>query len=219
MTEVSWIAALRRVFRAVWYWRRSSDEERAQLMTVALHTLAVAKLIRVAEVGRDRDRQRNLPYLTRAYAFAVREKWLQLSACVVSAAITLLSGNWALGLLVSVVAYQIGEATAFIHCFSQSDPDQLHDHPWRWWFRIILTGGYFEETFDGRRWIAPGIGSCEFKLGSKFHRVIIPPGAIDEYRTWTFFMHGPRRQSWGFLYTDANGLVRRSDESKKRTSE
>ena len=42
----------------------------------------------------------------------------------------------------------------FIHRFLKSDPDDLHDHPWA--FRtIILFGGYWEFTEDGKFWRGP----------------------------------------------------------------
>ena len=33
----------------------------------------------------------------------------------------------------------------FLHKFLKSDPDDLHDHPWRY-FTFILRGGYWEYT-------------------------------------------------------------------------
>lgn len=211
------LEVLRRVYLTIRHWYASDDETRAALMTTLVSTLHERRVLRVKEVGRDRDRQRGLPYLTRAYLIAFRERWVRIVFGVLAAIHA--PFNVPLSVLFLVLGYAIGEVTAFIHCFSQDDPDQLHDHPWRWWFRIILTGGYFEETFDGKRFIRPGIGSFEFRLGARFHRVSLPPRAVNQYRTWTLFVHGPRRYSWGFLYTGEDGLVRRTDESKKRTSE
>jgi hypothetical protein len=80
----------------------------------------------------------------------------------------------------------------FIHRFHKGDPDDLHDHPWPY-FALILRGGYWETTPQGRFWRAPG----HFRLcGAKsLHRIELEPG-VD---TWTLFIPGPKLREWGFM--------------------
>ena len=97
----------------------------------------------------------------------------------------------------------------YLHHFHQSDPDRdLHNHPWRWSFSFIMTGGYFEErlavvpdtheaagiaykeTYDRK---APCIN---YITGDTFHRVVLKDlknGA------WTIFCSGPEVKDWGFM--------------------
>lgn len=81
----------------------------------------------------------------------------------------------------------------FLHRFHASDPDgALHDHPWRFW-SLILWGGYWEHTPDGRRtWYWPGRllrRPAEWK-----HRVEIPAGR----KVWTLLWTSDKVRSWGF---------------------
>ena len=79
----------------------------------------------------------------------------------------------------------------YIHRFIGSDPDGLHDHPWRYGFSVILSGEYREQRWDGihlRRW-----GNAVH--GDTFHRVVMPPGT----EAWTLFAHTRRCKQWGFL--------------------
>lgn len=94
------------------------------------------------------------------------------------------------------------ECTAYLHRWRDGDGDEhVHDHPWGWSVAIVLTGGYTEEVLTGfdpggwhhrirraRRWW-PRILTAR-----TFHRI-----ATIQPRTWTLFVHGPRRKSWGFL--------------------
>lgn len=79
----------------------------------------------------------------------------------------------------------------YIHRFIGSDPDGLHDHPWRFGFSLILSGWYMEQRLDRtyvRRW-------CNAVNGDTFHRVIVPVGG----EAWTLFAHNRRYKAWGFL--------------------
>ena len=70
----------------------------------------------------------------------------------------------------------------FLHRFIRSDSDDLHDHPWD--FRtLILIGGYWEHTLDGKFWRGPG--SYRYVAANTYHRV-----ELDENRhyCWTLFM-------------------------------
>ena len=42
-----------------------------------------------------------------------------------------------------------------LHKIVKSDEPFLHDHPWSY-MTIILKGGYFENTPEGRTWKGPG---------------------------------------------------------------
>lgn len=89
----------------------------------------------------------------------------------------------------------------YIHRFIGSDPDGLHDHPWRFGFSAILSGWYLEERRERtyvRRW-------CNAVNGDTFHRVIVPEGG----EAWTLFAHTPRCKVWGFLREYAPGHIRR----------
>lgn len=215
---------LRILASTIWRWRSLPEPTRAlRMMAIALGFSELG--VRVKEVSRDEQRTTGAPYLTRLYLFAIREPallWGSLAttvALILAGEITGWSSLLILAGQLAVLALVTGEVTAFLHCFSQHDPDQLHDHPWRWCMRIILTGGYYEQTFDGERWIPPGLSSIEFFLGCRFHRVRLRDEDVGKYNVWTLFVHGPRRYSWGFLQTAPNGTVYRTDESKNHTRE
>lgn len=80
----------------------------------------------------------------------------------------------------------------FLHNFHRSDPDDLHDHPWPY-CTIILRGGYWEHTPNGRFWRAAG--TIRFAGSRSLHRVELAPG-VD---TWTLFIPGPSVREWGFI--------------------
>lgn len=102
----------------------------------------------------------------------------------------------------------------YIHHFHSSDQGlELHNHPWRWGFSIVLKGGYVEErahnpiVWDAtlgpflphkinveKRDISPG--SINIIKPSDYHRVDLK----DEVNgAWTLFFTGRRAKSWGFL--------------------
>lgn len=80
----------------------------------------------------------------------------------------------------------------FLHKFLRSDPDDLHDHPWSY-FTLILRGGYWEHTLDGKYWRGPG----HFRVckANSYHRIEIEPN-VD---VWTLFMPFKQKREWGFL--------------------
>lgn len=85
---------------------------------------------------------------------------------------------------------------AFLHCFHRSDDDVPHDHPWPY-TSVVLWGGYWEETPDGkggmaRRWYGPG--SVIRRPAEWVHRVVIPAGS----KCWTLFVPGVKVRSWFF---------------------
>lgn len=107
-----------------------------------------------------------------------------------------------------------------LHNVLRSDKGRdRHNHPW-WYLTIILRGGYWEErtcfssedipssaivigsnSYEG--WIYKqwrGAGSIIFRKADTFHRLFIPENATTE--TWTLFITGKKKQSWGFLTRD-----------------
>jgi len=80
----------------------------------------------------------------------------------------------------------------FLHRFIKSDPDDLHDHPWS--FRsIILKGGYWEYTKQGKFWRGPL--SYRYNPAETFHRVELDKNIP---YCWTLFIPGKRVKDWGF---------------------
>lgn len=90
----------------------------------------------------------------------------------------------------------------FLHRFLQSDPDDVHDHPWPY-FTVILKGGYTEwipqfnkngqKTAEIAAWRGPG--HFRFSSANSYHRIEIDP----DVETWTLFVPGPKQRDWGFL--------------------
>ena len=80
----------------------------------------------------------------------------------------------------------------FLHKFLKSDPDDLHDHPWPY-ATLILKGGYWETTPEGRFWRSPG----HFRVckANSLHRIELDPSV----ECWTVFMPGPKQREWGFI--------------------
>ena len=80
----------------------------------------------------------------------------------------------------------------FVHKILKSDLDDLHDHPWPY-FTLILKGGYWEHTLDGKFWRSPG----HFRVASSdsFHRLEVKQNV----KCWTLFIVGPKVREWGFL--------------------
>lgn len=114
--------------------------------------------------------------------------------------------------------------SAYLHRFLKPDGDrELHNHPWRWAFSIVLWGGYTEERFCGATTLEPvfpwlhicptcgcmSISGVPFKhitkrrlrplsfnfiRGEDYHRV----AELHGKQTWTLFIAGPKTKSWGF---------------------
>lgn len=83
----------------------------------------------------------------------------------------------------------------FLHKFLKGDPDDLHDHPWPY-ATLILKGGYWETTPQGRFWRS--VGHFRTCSAESYHRIELEPGV----ECWTLFMPGPHKREWGF---DVNG--------------
>lgn len=103
----------------------------------------------------------------------------------------------------------------YLHRFYQSDPDRdLHNHPWKWSFSLILTGGYFEQrlvSVGEYRKVGPQMSNygrlekitldrkapcINYITGDTFHRVVLKDRVNG---AWTIFCSGPDVQDWGFM--------------------
>jgi hypothetical protein len=80
-----------------------------------------------------------------------------------------------------------------LHKIHQSDPSDLHDHPWPY-ISIILSGGYFEERKESKIWYKPG--SILFRKANIPHRLIITDIVT------TLVITGPKFRRWGFVSKD-----------------
>lgn len=97
--------------------------------------------------------------------------------------------------------------SGFLHRFVSSDQEgEYHCHPWKESVSTILLGSYREHSADGAtdpdgRKILTNPRTRDFFPGHKniimadtFHRVTLLTPEV-----WTFFVHGPRVQPWGFV--------------------
>ncbi|ACK71709.1 conserved hypothetical protein [Gloeothece citriformis PCC 7424] len=80
-----------------------------------------------------------------------------------------------------------------LHKICLSDPDDLHDHPW-WYATLILKGGYWEITSQGRFWRGPG--HFRISTAQSLHRIEIPSNSDG---SWSLFLRGPKIREWGFI--------------------
>ncbi len=80
----------------------------------------------------------------------------------------------------------------YLHHFVASDPDGVHNHPWRYSLSIILCGWYMEQRLDEwrvRKWL-------NWITGDTFHRIVLPEGSPG---VWSIFIHSRRVKPWGML--------------------
>jgi len=91
-----------------------------------------------------------------------------------------------------------------LHHTVKSDVDGLHDHPWPWKSRLV-SGGYWEDTPDGKFWREPSQG-WRTRTGEDFHRLIIDEEMANGEETWSLFVMGPRYKEWGFLAGDGSWI-------------
>lgn len=114
----------------------------------------------------------------------------------------------------------------FLHYFFRGDHDrELHNHPWKWAWSVILTKGYIEERLSrgagllgadihySRRIRVFGVNVIR---QNDYHRVILDRGPC-----WTLFVAGPqvpavRGEDWGFLDDDGHYLSWAAREAAKR---
>ncbi|MBW4469204.1 MAG: hypothetical protein KME45_02965 [Stenomitos rutilans HA7619-LM2] len=99
-----------------------------------------------------------------------------------------------------------------LHHICRSDHDRaLHDHPWHW-ASLLLTGGYWEYTPEGKFW--RGAGSFRMRSAEALHRLELDPERAGG-ETWTLFFTGKRRRDWGFVQ---NGVWTQWQEYLDRAS-
>ena len=80
----------------------------------------------------------------------------------------------------------------FLHKIVLSDEPVFHDHPWNY-FTIILKGGYWEHTPEGKFW--RGAGHMRFSKASSLHYLEVPKGGC----AWTLFFRFSKQKDWGFI--------------------
>lgn len=83
-------------------------------------------------------------------------------------------------------------ASIYVHEWTQSDERDLHDHCYDT-VSIILDGGYWEITPEGRFWRAPG--EIIFRRAEERHRIELDP---EHPMPRSLFIVGPRRRQMGF---------------------
>jgi hypothetical protein len=81
---------------------------------------------------------------------------------------------------------------AYLHKIVLSDEPVFHDHPWDY-FTIILKGGYWEHTPEGKFWRGPG--HMRFSKAGSLHYLEIPQGGS----AWTLFFRFGKKKEWGFI--------------------
>lgn len=112
--------------------------------------------------------------------------------------------------------------TAVLHRFVSSDPyNEVHSHPWEWATSFILSGGYKEIRYKGE-----AVSSTMMLLRHRQETIYLPGDVnvlhADDYHraeiiepTWTLFLYGPRRTTWGF----ANEQTGEFREITRRTAD
>jgi len=95
------------------------------------------------------------------------------------------------------------ELGVYLHHFHRGDDErELHNHPWRWAFSIILAGGYIEERRGKDNVVRSRIvrpGTINIIRSTDFHRVDLLDGDA-----WSLFVAGPKFKGWGFWNRDTN---------------
>lgn len=105
----------------------------------------------------------------------------------------------------------------YIHHFVGSDPDGLHNHPWKHGGSVILNGYYWEERRFCLAHNARKIRCINFVGGDDLHRVVVPDeldavvfdldgGGCHNYRVlfpnlgvWTLFWHSKKVMPWATI--------------------
>ena len=96
----------------------------------------------------------------------------------------------------------------FVHKFLKSDPDDMHDHPWPY-CTVILKGGYWEHTLEGKFWRRPF--SCRCNKANSLHRIELDPNSPD---CWTLFIPGKKEREWGFK--TGGGWINNEEYNQKK---
>ena len=84
-----------------------------------------------------------------------------------------------------------------LHKVLVSDEPTLHDHPWSY-ATLILKGGYWENTPQGRFWRGPG--HFRYRRASDLHYLELErDDQGNEIPCWSLFFMGRKAGAWGFL--------------------
>ncbi len=84
-----------------------------------------------------------------------------------------------------------------LHKILVSDLDDLHDHPWNY-ATLILKGGYWEHTPEGKFWRGPG--HFRYRKSDDLHRLELAKDENgNELPCWSLFYMGTKKQEWGFI--------------------
>lgn len=106
------------------------------------------------------------------------------------AVVRMVGDHGMLPLIVRWTFVKIFGYTVRLHLLLRTDDDRaLHDHPW-WFVSILLSGGYWEHTPQGRFWRRPG--SVLFRGAAFSHRIELERPAV------SLVICGPRKRDWGF---------------------
>jgi len=84
-----------------------------------------------------------------------------------------------------------------LHKVLLSDEPTLHDHPWNY-ATVILKGGYWENTPEGRFWRGPG--HFRYRRSDDMHYLELAQDQNGcEIPCWSLFFMGKKTGDWGFL--------------------
>ena len=84
-----------------------------------------------------------------------------------------------------------------LHKIMMSDEPVLHNHPWNWG-ALIIKGGYWEHTPEGKKWKGPG--SLRFRKADDLHYLELDKDKDgNEIPCWSLFYMGKKSDNWGFL--------------------
>ena len=83
-----------------------------------------------------------------------------------------------------------------LHKILKSDEPTLHNHPWNWG-ALIVKGGYWEHTPDGKFWRGPG--SFRYRKSEDLHYLELEKDENgNELPCWSLFFMGKQKTDWGF---------------------
>ncbi len=83
-----------------------------------------------------------------------------------------------------------------LHKILMSDEPTLHNHPWNWG-ALIVKGGYWEHTPNGKFWRGPG--SFRFRKSEDLHYLELEKDKNGkELPCWSLFFMGKQKTDWGF---------------------
>ena len=83
-----------------------------------------------------------------------------------------------------------------LHKILKSDEPTLHNHPWNWG-ALIVKGGYWEHTPNGKFWRGPG--SFRYRKSEDLHYLELEKDENgNELPCWSLFFMGKQKTDWGF---------------------